>query len=98
MTTSQTFYCKSGDRRASAKAEWRDSAFVVLKGSTAKGYYPKVIPEDMRDAVVWDDRLNVFQFIRDYNYIAPSNAATFILGYSANGRKLWRDRHGKSMG
>lgn len=39
-----------------------------------------------------------FQFVRDYTFTSPTQAASVILGYNANGRQMWRVGDGRSLG
>ncbi len=37
------------------------------------------------------------KFVKDYEFSSPSAAAATIMGYSINGRKVWKNKEGKSI-
>ncbi len=80
------------------------SGFVVCAGSrVAPGTGHSFTRRDqrLRDHLIAEGVLSGVEgglvFAQDYQFNAPSTAAVAVLGYSANGRELWKDETGRSL-
>ena len=86
-----------------AKAIQTDEGIVVLEGSAVaeqdlKSYnYGPLREKLISEKVIVRDEHGKFFFAKNYLFKNPSPAAAVILGYSANGRVLWKDNKGRSL-
>ena len=86
-----------------ATAIQTDEGIVVLPGSQviekeSKNYGYKTL----RDELIFDNIIQRTQdgslfFAKKHLFSSPSSAAAVIAGYSINGRKMWKDREGRSL-
>ena len=79
-----------------AKAQELDGAFVVLKGSLARGKwvgvpggYQGLFEQLQASGVLLADGAERSRFATDYSFSSPSAAAEIVSGRSANGRVTW---------
>ena len=100
----RTLYYLSAARGAEASAVITTEGITVLKNSRAT-------LEVMPSASAWigklrqqliDDRtlkteVDFYAFTHDYTFSSPSTAASVIMGISANGLIVWKDKKGKSI-
>lgn len=98
------YYFIKGARGANAKALVTNEGIVVVKGSEISISTVPSIPvpiKALRDSLV--EKGIIMQqgdsscFSRDYLFSSPSSAAAVVIGGSANGRKEWKDKDGKSL-
>lgn len=86
-----------------ASAIQTNEGLVVLKGSKVsnnptKNYgYGTLRDTLIAERIVEIDSNNKLSFSRNYLFNSVSAAAAVILGYSVNGRNVWKNREGKSM-
>nr|WP_298724572.1 GIY-YIG nuclease family protein [uncultured Steroidobacter sp.] len=87
-----------------ASAVRTTDAFVVLKGSRATkdeafslSRGNSTVRAKLISAGVLLDVGEQFEFSENYAFPSPSQAASVIVGYSANGRLLWKDNDGRSL-
>lgn len=86
-----------------AKALQTNEGIVVLKGSEvlktdSKSYGYSHLREKLKIEniiIAFDDVKLIFS--EDYLFKSPSAAAAVIMGYSINGRDVWKDKNGKSL-
>lgn len=98
----ELFYCKG--KKASAKGEFTDDGFLVLKGSVANlDEVPKVRKwvTSKRDALIKGnilvERNDVLEFAEDQIFSSPSSASCVVLGRSSNGWLDWKDKNGRTL-
>jgi hypothetical protein len=79
-------------------------AFVVIKGSqAAKEVAPSLSNANLsvRAKLLGAGQLvevgHQLEFVQDYAFPSPSQAASIVVGYSANGRSMWKANDGRSL-
>jgi hypothetical protein len=86
-----------------AKALQTDEGIVVLEGSEvseqeSKNYnYTGLREKLILEKVIAPNPNNKLVFFKNYLFKNPSPAAAVILGYSVNGRSVWKDNNGRSL-
>ncbi len=89
-----------------SRARLEDDGFtvVVLAGSAICAHERRtaglVVSEQRRDALeraTWVEDGEHYQLTQDYRCTSPTNAATFVLGWHANGRQWWTDADGRKL-
>lgn len=101
--TSNVFYCKG--KGIEAMGEYNDEGFVVFKGSTMQPEVTKSIHNYLitkrealiNDGVVVQNNLDWFEFVEDYQFTSPSQAAAVVLGRAANGWIEWKNKNKKTL-
>lgn len=99
---SVSFYLN--DRACEAIGNQLSDGFTIRRGSLGRS---QLLPsasgrlKDLRERLetsgyIEVDR-DVIRVLRDLPFPSPSAAAQFLTGSSVNGRKLWRDSHGRSI-
>ncbi len=78
--------------------------FVVFSGSRARVHetssihdYLRDLRRQLRDRRVLMEADDSLVFAQDYRFGSPSTAAGVLVGGSANGRRAWKDEHGRSL-
>ena len=96
------FNCES--KEGVAKGEYTEEGFVVFKDSSMRKDHTKGAPQSIiikREALIRDrvveKRGGQLLFTRDYLFTSPSQAASAILGRSANGWVEWKNRAGQTL-
>ena len=81
-----------------------DEGFVVFKGSRARPdevrsihAYLSALRRQLKDRGVLAEEGNCLLFTQDYRFGSPSMAAGVLVGGSANGRLVWKDRKGRTL-
>ncbi|MFL9844499.1 DUF4357 domain-containing protein [Flavobacterium rhizosphaerae] len=85
-----------------AKAIQTDEGIVVLKRSqvaisSRKFGYSSLRDKLITDKIISTNSLGELYFTKNCPFSSPSAAAAVILGYSVNGRNIWRNSEGKSL-
>lgn len=85
-----------------AKAVQTDEGIVVLEKSqvadkTKPFGYTTLREKLITDKTIIQDEMGNLFFAKNYLFESPSAAAAVILGYSVNGRNVWKDENGKSL-
>lgn len=87
-----------------ARGRYQSEGLVVLAGSEAVVEEVPSLKEVHRElrrslleSKVLEPAGNVYRFTQDYSFNAPSTAAAVVLGRPANGRKEWKDAHGRTL-
>jgi len=97
------FYCTSSG--SNAQGLYTTEGFVVLAGSLGrKEHQPSIVgtsSANIRDKLIAADVMkvegNVLVFTKDHLFRSPSTAAVAVLGSSANGWIVWKDKDGKTL-
>ncbi len=92
-------------KMAQANGRETNQGFVVLKNSEAIQKETPSIPssaQELRQHLIDKNVLVLkgdrYVFDQDYLFRSPSSAAAVVLGRSENGRLVWKDHNGKSLG
>ncbi len=94
-------YCKGSG--ATAKGFVSAGGFTVLTGSTVSA---KTVPSletrgksyyNLRKALVEDGVIQEGEFVRNYEFSAPSAASAVILGHTSNGNVDWKTENGTKL-
>lgn len=111
VASSETSAIQSGgpllylnERGAEATGREARYGFIVLKGSRARRTETNSIQKFLSDlrqqlrsrGVLADDGHHLV-FTQDFRFPSPSTAAGVVVGGSANGRRAWKDEHGRSL-
>lgn len=85
-----------------AKAVQTDEGIVVLENSkvadkTKPFGYSTLREKLIKEQTILKDEKENLYFAKNYLFESPSAAAAVILGYSANGRNMWKDENGQSL-
>jgi len=85
-----------------ASAVQTDEGLVVLEQSQVSGKtkpfgYSTLIEKLIQDRVIVPNTQGNLYYAKNYLFESPSAAAAVTLGYSVNGRSVWRDENGKSL-
>lgn len=86
-----------------ARGIMTDEGILVLKKSEvsnkeSRSYNYTALREKLvRNGVILDNKENKCYFEKDYLFKSPSAAASVILGYSANGRNIWKDKDNRTL-
>lgn len=95
------FFLRSVKSGADARARLVNGEFIVEQGSVARGregrsqlLNGKVFDELLRAGVLVADGSQM-RFAKSYAFSSPSGASDLILGYSSNGRQVWRTASGQ---
>lgn len=90
-------------KNLNAKAFQTDEGIVVLEGSQVseqetKNYNYSALREKLiTENVIGLNQNNKLVFLKNYLFKNSSPAAAVILGYSVNGRNVWKDSNGRSL-
>ena len=87
-----------------AEGEYSEDGLIVFAGSQSKLQTTKSASASiiaLRQKLIEDGILkqedSVYKFTTNYIFASPSTAAAIVLGYSANGWRLWRYKDGKTL-
>lgn len=85
-----------------AKALQTDEGIVVLEQSQVSNKtrpfgYSTLREKLLQDGVISHDTNGNLYYAKNYLFDSPSAAAAVTLGYSVNGRNVWKDENGKSL-
>lgn len=85
-----------------ASAVQTDEGLVVLEQSQVSGKtkpfgYSTLREKLIQDRVIVPNTQGNLYYAKNYLFESPSAAAAVTLGYSVNGRSVWRDENGKSL-
>lgn len=88
----------------SAKGKETEEGFLIKKGSQATSNPSDNMSEKykhVRENLVKNGVLELngeqYEFTQDYLLTSPSYASSLVLGYSSNGRVLWKNKVGKTL-
>lgn len=99
---SRTLYLN--ERGAQATGREVGDGFVVFSGSRARATETNSIHDFLSDlrrqlqqrgVLIQDD--DALIFTQDFRFSSPSTAAGVLVGGTANGRRAWKDEHGRSL-
>ena len=95
---------KLKERKAEATGREVGDGFVVFKGSRARfDEIPSIhdwlrnLRQQLLERGVMVQEGHGFVFTQDYRFNSPSAAAGVLVGGNANGRRAWKDEHGRSL-
>lgn len=100
---SSKILCLTG-KGASGKGYESPKGFTVLKGAKGRkepvesfqeGYYR--LRQELLEQGVFDDAEDAIHLRQDYEFSAPSTAASILLGRTANGLSEWKDTMGRTL-
>ncbi|MCH1713949.1 DUF4357 domain-containing protein [Lactococcus petauri] len=80
-----------------AHGKQTSEGFVIFKGSNIKPVTVKSVPAKTlkdRERANLDDN---FVLLEDTLFNSPSSAASFVTGYSINGKDAWKDEKGRTL-
>lgn len=85
-----------------AAALQTDEGIVVLENSQVSNKtrpfgYSSLREKLIQNEVIKKDATGNFYYAKNYLFDSPSAAAAVTLGYSVNGRNVWKDENGKSL-
>src|SRR5690606_5984297 len=85
-----------------AKALQTDEGIVVLEQSqvsdkTRPFGYSTLREKLVQDEIIMKNNFGNLYYAKNYLFDSPSAAAAVTLGYSVNGRNVWKDVNGKSL-
>ncbi len=95
------FFLRSAKSGADARARLVNGEFIVEQGSLARGrggrstlLNGKLLEELLRVGVLVAEGEHL-RFTQSYAFSSPSGASDLVLGYSSNGRQLWKTASGQ---
>jgi hypothetical protein len=95
------FFLRSTKSGADARARLVNGEFIVEQGSLARGrsgrstlLNGKLLEELLRVGVLVAEGEHL-RFTQSYAFSSPSGASDLVLGYSSNGRQLWKTASGQ---
>lgn len=87
-----------------AKGKDTEEGFLIYKGSQATSNPSdnmsnsyKQLREALINNGVLEQNEDHFEFTQDYLFSSPSYASSLVLGYSSNGRVMWKAKNGKTL-
>ncbi|WP_338789859.1 GIY-YIG nuclease family protein [Bernardetia sp. MNP-M8] len=90
-------------KNITAKAIQTDEGIVVLAGSQVSENpsenfgYKTLRNELIQDGTIQETQTGSFVFTKKHLFTSPSSAAAVIVGYSINGRRIWKDSKGQTL-
>ena len=97
-------YCKSKQKGVKGVGRWTSDGFVVYADSTAvKKNAPTTVEKNKRKAKeLLEDKIieskgEIYEFVKDFIFGAPSGASSFILGNASNGWDDWKTEGGDTL-
>lgn len=75
--------------------------YIVTAGSVISKEVTKSLPDKlkkMRKTAVKQGKIKANRLTEDISFKSASTAAKFVVGYSINGRKAWKDGNGRELG
>ena len=99
--TTEYLYCKSG--HANGKGFISAGGLTVVKGSKVSDHLANSFESgsksyfDLRKKLESDGIIADGEFIKNYEFSAPSAASSVILGRSSNGKTEWKTHSGKKL-
>jgi len=91
-------------KEINAQAKLTSNGILVLQGSLMKGAAVESlaalyasIRKDLTEKGYVKSTAKGLEFLQDYEFSSPSQAAAVILGYSINGRTAWKNKSGKTL-
>lgn len=101
-TDATSLFIKNGT--VTAEAYLTGQGFIVRKGSQALATdtpsllsSSKKLRAHLLETGVLATSGNLLVFTQDYTFKAPSPAAEVVLGRSENGRRIWKDKDGRTL-
>lgn len=92
------------ERGANARGREVGNGFIVKKGSHARSMevpsihkYLRELRKQLIERGVLLAKGDQLVFTQDFRFDSPSTAAGVLVGGSANGRRAWKDKHGRTL-